>query len=197
MAFSRRLKVILVLSAVLIAVQAINSITGNSLLHFGIMPRSLIGLRGIVFAPFLHGSIQHLLSNLLPFIVLSWLVATEGVRRYAWVAGLICLLGGLMVWSFGRSNIHVGASGLIFGLWAYLLAGVVSAQYRQRADRVAGAGRLQRAGIGLRSGGRGVVRITYRWRTCGRLCGLADALQGIAGTEVSQSHARKQCAFCA
>ncbi|WP_439850821.1 rhomboid family intramembrane serine protease [Pseudomonas syringae] len=122
MEFSKRLKVILALSAVLIVVQAINSITGNGLVHFGIIPRNLTGLRGIVFAPFLHGSIQHLLSNLLPFIVLSWLVATEGVRRYTWVAGLICLLGGLLVWTFGRSNIHVGASGLIFGLWAYLLA---------------------------------------------------------------------------
>ncbi|SDX24031.1 Rhomboid family protein [Pseudomonas syringae] len=122
MEFSTRLKVILALSAVLIVVQVINSITGNGLVHFGIVPRNLTGLRGIVFAPFLHGSIQHLLSNLLPFIVLSWLVAIEGVRRYAWVAGLICLLGGALVWTFGRSNIHVGASGLIFGLWAYLLA---------------------------------------------------------------------------
>ncbi|RMV76679.1 Rhomboid protein [Pseudomonas caricapapayae] len=122
MEFSRRLNVILALSAVMIAVQVLNSVSGNSLVHFGIMPRSSTGLRGIVFAPFLHGSIQHLLSNLLPFIVLSWLVATEGVRRYAWVVGLVCLVGGLLVWMFGRSTIHVGASGLIFGLWSYLLA---------------------------------------------------------------------------
>ena len=54
--------------------------------------------------------------------MLSWLVATEGVKRYAWVAGLICVLGGILVWLFGRSSIHVGASGLIFGLWTYLLA---------------------------------------------------------------------------
>ncbi|RMV09152.1 hypothetical protein ALP20_05433, partial [Pseudomonas coronafaciens pv. coronafaciens] len=46
MEYSKRLKVILVLSAVLLAVQAINSITGNALVHFGIIPRSLTGLRG-------------------------------------------------------------------------------------------------------------------------------------------------------
>lgn len=52
MAFSKRLKVILALSAVLIVVQAINTITGNSLVHFGIIPRSLDGLRGIFLLPF-------------------------------------------------------------------------------------------------------------------------------------------------
>lgn len=116
------LRVILGLAAVMILVQVINSLTANSLLHFGLVPRTLSGLQGIVFAPFLHGSIRHLLSNLLPFIVLSWLVATEGVQRYIRVATLVAVSGGLMVWIIGRPVIHVGASGLIFGLWAYLLA---------------------------------------------------------------------------
>ncbi len=172
MAFSRRLKVILVLSAVLIAVQAINSVTGNSLVQFGIMPRSLTGLRGIVFAPFLHGSIQHLLSNLLPFIVLSWLVATEGVRRYAWVAGLICLLGGLMVWSFGRSNIHVGASGLIFGLWAYLLA---RAWYQRSIASVLIALLVLAAYSGLVLGFVPVAGVSFESHIAGALAGVCVA----------------------
>jgi len=116
------LRVILGLAAVMVLVQLVNSLTANSLLHFGLIPRTLYGLQGIVFAPFLHGSVRHLLSNLLPFIVLSWLVATEGVQRYVRVAMLVALLGGLMVWVIGRPVIHVGASGVIFGLWAYLLA---------------------------------------------------------------------------
>ncbi|KTB77521.1 rhomboid family intramembrane serine protease [Pseudomonas syringae pv. syringae] len=172
MAFSRRLKVILVLSAVLIAVQAINSMTSNSLLQFGIMPRSLTGLRGIVFAPFLHGSIQHLLSNLLPFIVLSWLVATEGVRRYAWVAGLVCLLGGLLVWSFGRSNIHVGASGLIFGLWAYLLA---RAWYQRSIASVLIALLVLAAYSGLVFGFVPVAGVSFESHIAGALAGVCVA----------------------
>lgn len=122
MRVSLRLKVIIGLSLLLVAVQVVNMLTGYWLVSFGIVPRSLDGLRGIVLAPFIHGSVAHLLGNLVPFMVLSWLVATEGVRRYAWVVGLVSLIGGLLVWLFGRSSLHVGASGLIFGLWAYLLA---------------------------------------------------------------------------
>lgn len=122
MAIGRSLRVILGLAAVMVAVQVINTLTGNSLLYHGLFPRTLSGLQGIVFSPFLHGSVRHLLSNLLPFVVLSWLVATEGLQRYVRVALLVSLLGGLMVWVIGRPVMHVGASGLIFGLWTYVLA---------------------------------------------------------------------------
>lgn len=116
------LRIILGLAALMIVTQVVNSLTANSLLQHGLIPRTLAGLQGILFSPFLHGSVRHLLSNLVPFIVLSWLVATEGVQRYVRVALLVGLLGGLLVWIVGRPTIHVGASGLIFGLWAYLLA---------------------------------------------------------------------------
>lgn len=122
MPIGTRTRCVLLLVAIMIAVQAINTLTGNSLVHHGLVPRTLSGLQGLVFAPFLHGSIRHLVSNLLPFAVLSGLVITEGVRRYFTVAMLIALLGGSLVWLFGRASVHVGASGLIFGLWAYVLA---------------------------------------------------------------------------
>jgi membrane associated rhomboid family serine protease len=122
MNFGNGLRIILALAGLMIVVQVFNSLTANSLLYHGLVPRTLSGLQGIVFSPFLHGSVRHLLSNLLPFIVLSWLVATEGLQRYLRVTALVILLGGLMVWIIGRPVIHVGASGLIFGLWAYLLA---------------------------------------------------------------------------
>lgn len=106
----------------MIVVQVINSLTANSLLQHGLLPRTFQGLQGIVFEPFLHGSWRHLLGNLLPFLVLSALVLSEGVQRYMWVALLITILGGLMVWVVGRPVMHVGASGVIFGLWTYVLA---------------------------------------------------------------------------
>ena len=54
--------------------------------------------------------------------MLSWLISNEGLERYVRVLVLIAMLGGLLVWLLGRPSIHVGASGLIFGLWSYVLA---------------------------------------------------------------------------
>ena len=122
MQIGKRVKVVLGFLAVLIVVQVVNTLTGNSLLQHGLFPRTSSGLQGVLFAPFLHGSGRHLLSNLVPLAVLSWLVMSEGVERYVRVAVLIVVISGLLVWCFGRSSIHVGASSLIFGLWTYLLA---------------------------------------------------------------------------
>lgn len=117
-----KLKTVMGMLVLLVGVQVVNTFTGNSLLGHGIYPRTLSGLQGIVFAPWLHGSVRHLLSNILPLAILSWLVMTEGVERYLRVSSLICIVGGLLVWALGRTSLHVGASGLIFGLWAYVLA---------------------------------------------------------------------------
>lgn len=105
----------------MVVAQVINLLTANSLVHHGLVPRVVSGLPGILWSPFLHASVRHLLSNLLPFLILSGLVAHEGLRRYLSVVSLVVLLGGLMVWVVGRPAIHIGASGLVFGLWAYLL----------------------------------------------------------------------------
>lgn len=122
MAFAKRLQIVIGLAGVLVAIQLINVLTGYGLVQHGIVPRTLSGLQGIGFAPLLHGSLRHLLSNLLPFMVLSWLVLSEGGGRYARVLLLIAIISGALVWVLGRPSVHVGASGVIFGLWAYLLA---------------------------------------------------------------------------
>ena len=89
--------------------------------RWGIVPRRLDGLWGILFAPFLHANLGHLLSNFLPLIVLlALLLITQ--RGGWWIVLQIMLLGGLLLWIFGRSAMHVGASGLIYGLIAYLMA---------------------------------------------------------------------------
>ena len=89
--------------------------------RWGITPRDLGGLWGILFSPFLHGDLSHLLSNFLPLmILLALLLATQ---KDGWLIVLqIFLLGGLLLWIFGRPAVHVGASGLIYGLIAYLMA---------------------------------------------------------------------------
>jgi membrane associated rhomboid family serine protease len=87
---------------------------------FGVTPRSLIGLVGIPLMPFLHADLKHLLSNTVPLAVLLVLLAGSQAKWWAVVIYLV-LIGGALLWLFGRPMTHVGASGLIYGLIAFLL----------------------------------------------------------------------------
>jgi membrane associated rhomboid family serine protease len=96
---------------------------GGTLDRFGIQPREVGRLWGILVAPLLHVGWVHLASNTGPFIVLGWLVLLRGIRDFVVVSVCAILIGGLGVWIFGAANsIHVGASGVVFGYLGYLLA---------------------------------------------------------------------------
>jgi membrane associated rhomboid family serine protease len=103
-------------------VHAINMLSGFALNQFGIVPRNLGGLWAIVVSPFLHTGIFHLVNNMIALFVLSTLFMLHSNEKYIQSVIMICLLGGLMVWLFGRNSSHVGASGLIFGLWSLCIA---------------------------------------------------------------------------
>ena len=87
---------------------------------FGVVPRTLVGLVGILAMPFLHANLHHIVSNTLPLIILLMLLAGSKARSWEIVIEVM-LLGGLLLWLFGRPADHVGASGLIFGLVAFLV----------------------------------------------------------------------------
>jgi membrane associated rhomboid family serine protease len=89
---------------------------------YGIIPRTSIGLRGILFSPFLHGSYQHLISNTIPFIMLGWFVMLRSVKEFFTVSAIVMLASGLGVWFFGAPGVHIGASGVIFGYFGFLLS---------------------------------------------------------------------------
>jgi membrane associated rhomboid family serine protease len=97
-----------------------------SLDQFALVPRSWHGLVGVVTMPFLHANFRHLLSNTLPLVMLLTLLAGSRGKSPAIVATII-LLGGALLWLFGRNGTadqataHVGASGLVFGLIAFLI----------------------------------------------------------------------------
>ena len=94
----------------------------GSLDYFGIIPHQVIGLRGILFAPFLHGNFPHLIANTVPFLILGWLVMLQETSDFFIVTGLTMLVGGLGVWLFAApGSIHIGASILIFGYLGFLL----------------------------------------------------------------------------
>jgi membrane associated rhomboid family serine protease len=89
---------------------------------FGIRPHSFIGLRGILFAPFLHGGLGHLIANTIPFLTLGWLVMLRETSDFFVVSIITMLVSGLGVWLTGSPySIHVGASGVIFGYFGFLL----------------------------------------------------------------------------
>ncbi|MES2709459.1 MAG: rhomboid family intramembrane serine protease [Verrucomicrobiota bacterium] len=95
---------------------------GWSLDQWGIRPREPDGLAGIAFAPFLHEGFLHLAKNTVPLLILGWLVLLSG--RWLFI-GLLLVTGlssGLGVWIFGSGTVHIGASGIIFGMLGFLLA---------------------------------------------------------------------------
>lgn len=111
-------------TAFLWLVQLINAVIFQGHLSaFGVAPRTLHGLVGILFAPFLHGSFAHIASNTLPLLVLGWFVMLRRKRDFLYVSVLSALVGGLGTWLIGpAASVHVGASVLIFGYLGYLLA---------------------------------------------------------------------------
>jgi len=110
---------------------------GLELERFGVRPRQWIGLPGILVAPLLHAGFVHLIANSLPLLVLGTamlqLYPTAALR----VLPAIYLGPGVAVWLFAREGVHVGASGLVYGLVSYIfVAGLI------RRDRRAIAGSL-------------------------------------------------------
>ena len=93
---------------------------GVDLCSFGLQPRSLTGLFGIVTMPFLHIRIGHLVSNTIPLLVLLVLLAGSRDRSWEVVTGIV-VLSGACLWIVGRGNVHVGASGLVAGLVVFLV----------------------------------------------------------------------------
>lgn len=111
---------VLILVAVLWAVFLIDLVVPIEFAQWGVRPRTVSGLVGIPLMPFLHASFGHLLSNTIPLVIL--LVLLAGSRANSWLIVVqVVLGGGALLWLFGRSADHVGASGLIYGLIAFLI----------------------------------------------------------------------------
>lgn len=113
----------LVFLAILWAVHIVNVLMHHQLIYYGIKPRDTDALAGILFSPFIHVDFNHLVMNSSVLLVVMFLVALSG-RRGLWLSGiLIVLVGGLGVWLIGDPrSVHVGASGLVYGWLAFLIA---------------------------------------------------------------------------
>ncbi len=122
-AISIQAKVLAVLIAIMWLVEMVDFMLHGALNQFGIIPRNLLGLRGLVFAPFLHADFPHLIANTLPFACLAWFVMLRRMRDFVIVSLVVMLIGGMGTWLSGASHsVHIGASGLIFGYLGFLMA---------------------------------------------------------------------------
>ena len=108
--------------AVIWVVELVNGFMDHQLNAWGILPRTVHGLVGIPLSPFLHGSTGHVMSNAITFVGLGGLIAFRGRLVLLRVSIIVIGLGGAGVWVFGRSSVHIGASGLVFGYFGYLVA---------------------------------------------------------------------------
>lgn len=87
---------------------------------YGILPRYLSGLKGIITGPFIHGSFGHLINNSVPFLVGATMIIYF-YRRVAFAAiVLIWILTGALVWMFAKPAFHIGASGVVYGMISYI-----------------------------------------------------------------------------
>jgi membrane associated rhomboid family serine protease len=122
-ALLRRAAVLVAFVALLWAVQVVNWIIGYGLNPaFGLIPRYLSGLDGIIAMPLLYGSFAHLMGNTPPLLVMGGLLVATTTRALLPVNAIVIGLGGGLVWLFGGSAIHIGASGLVFGWFGFLVA---------------------------------------------------------------------------
>ena len=98
---------------------------------WGILPRDITGLRGIIFSPLIHADFKHLIANTIPFFILTFSLFFFYRKSSYIIFILIYLFTGVFVWLGGREAMHIGASGLIYGLAAFLfMSGIIGYNIR-------------------------------------------------------------------
>lgn len=157
--------------AVLGIVFVANDMLGLGLGRFGVQPRTLPGLFGVLAAPLLHADFMHLVSNALPLAIAGTALLFLYPDASRIVLPAIYLGPGLAVWLFGRDATHIGASGLVYGLVSYVfVAGLI------RRDRRAIAASLLVAFLyGALVWGVLPIKLGVSWETH-----LAAAVIGVA-----------------
>jgi membrane associated rhomboid family serine protease len=108
-------------TALLYVIELLDRVLPADLERFGILPRSVSGLDGIVWAPLLHDGWGHLFANTLPVLIFGFLAMAGGLGQWIAVTATIWVVSGVGVWLTGADGVTVGASGVAFGWLAFLL----------------------------------------------------------------------------
>jgi membrane associated rhomboid family serine protease len=99
--------------------------------QYGVFPRSIQGLRGILFSPFIHSGLEHLVNNSVPLLVLGtalfYFYKDLATKFLFWC----WIMAGLWLWASGRESYHIGASGIIYALASFLFFSGIFRQQKQ------------------------------------------------------------------
>ena len=114
--FKKGLRIALILVAAIWIVKLIELSFDISFVQFGVLPRELSGLIGILTYPFIHSNFEHLISNTFPILLLVTAIFYFYPSSSSKVMLLIYILSGIMLWLIGRQSYHIGASGFVYGL---------------------------------------------------------------------------------
>lgn len=108
--------------------------SGLNFARFGIYPRDITSLFGILFSPFIHGDLEHLYNNSVPLFVLLLMLQFFYKKQTLWVVFFSIVFSGLFTWLIGRPSYHIGASGLIYALVSFVFfKGIIARNYRLSA----------------------------------------------------------------
>lgn len=172
--FRLALRISLAFVVLLWLIQLLHWGLGLDLGRFGVRPRQLGGLAGILLAPLLHGGFSHLIANSLPLLVLGTGMLHLYPDAALKVIPSVYLGPGIAVWLFGRTSIHIGSSGMVYGLVAYIFAaGVIRRDRRAIAASLLISflyGSLVWGVLPIEAG------VSWEFHLAGALIGLASAV---------------------
>ena len=102
------------------AVKLIEYSLGASFIHYGVLPQSISGLKGILFSPFIHKDFPHLINNSYPILILGGFLFGFYKKIASQLFLWLFLISGFWLWIIGRPSFHIGASGIIYALASFL-----------------------------------------------------------------------------
>ena len=98
-----------------------------SLIEYGVLPRDISGIKGVLLSPFIHKDFKHLINNTFPIIVLGSLLSYFYKKNYKSIFPMLYIVSGILLWGIGRTSFHIGASGIIYALASFIFfSGLIS-----------------------------------------------------------------------
>ncbi|MCY2965722.1 MAG: rhomboid family intramembrane serine protease [Planctomycetota bacterium] len=126
MTAGHNLKFVAGLLALIVVAFGLEAIPSLDLASYGLVPRTLRGIPGILAMPFLHANLGHLLANLGSLVALLGFLLLFHAKNAISVIVEVIVLGGILLWLFGRTANHIGASGLVYGVALFLISSGLS-----------------------------------------------------------------------
>ena len=98
-----------------------------SFVEYGVLPRDISGIKGVLLSPFIHKDFKHLINNTFPIIVLGSLLSYFYKKNYKSIFPMLYIVSGILLWWIGRTSFHIGASGIIYALASFIFfSGLIS-----------------------------------------------------------------------